>query len=127
MERKPVWIVWPPLLPILSSRSAEGSLPLLVRKGPLAWILTGWSSEPVPFSCRVASTFRFALWMSERNALSRRFSTSPLSLGFAAGDQGQRREERNQDAEAHAAQGTRPYRNSPPVPTLEKGCGFHIA
>ena len=75
-------MVCPPVFPIFRVRSVDGSLPLLVRNGPLAWIRTGSSRDPLPFSCKVASTFRFALWMSERNALSSRFSTSPLLPEF---------------------------------------------
>ena len=78
MDRKPVWTVWPPpSVPTLSSRSTEGSLPELVRNGPLAWMRTGRSSASLPFSCSRASTFRSALLMDWLKARSSRLSTFP--------------------------------------------------
>ena len=74
-------IVWPPpSVPIFSSMSADGSLPSLVRNGPLAVIRRGLSSPGLPFSWIVASSFRFALWIELLNALSSRFWTSSWSF-----------------------------------------------
>ena len=35
VERRPAWMAWPPV-PSFSSKSVDGSLPSLVRNGPLA-------------------------------------------------------------------------------------------
>ena len=115
----------PPSLPIFSSRSADGSLPLLVRKGPLAWIRTGSSSDPLPFSCMR----RVHLQVRAVDVRAERLVQQVLDVPAVARIRRRRpapapRRAADQDAEAHAAQGTRPYRNSPPVPTLEKGCGL---
>src|SRR5262245_15503896 len=73
-------MVWPPpSFPTFSSMSADGSLPSLLRNGPVAVIRTGLSSPGLPFSWTDASTLRSALLIELLKALSRRLWTFSLS------------------------------------------------
>ena len=133
-REEPVWTVCPPpSVPTLSSRSVEGSLPLLVRNGPLAWIRTGRSSLAAlqleaRVDLQVGALYRLAEGLVEQ------VLDAALVALLAAGDQRERSEEeggqqcgaRGQGRAFAAGQGPWPkaawLRNSGPMPTLDRGC-----
>src|SRR3954453_1076120 len=126
VDTKPVCTVCPPL-PTLRSRLAEGSLPLLLRNGPLAWILTGRLNAGFPLTWTSASSLRSALSIEFLKALS---SSAWASLSFPPPPQPEAatRAKRSRTAGASRRNGVRTprrvvepprgQRNSQPMPTL---------
>ena len=97
--------VWPPpSVPIFSSMSTDGSLPSLVRNGPVAVIRTGLSSPGLPFSWIDASSFRSALLIDELNALSSRSWTFSLSSPPPQEASASAGEEQGKERATHPAQ-----------------------
>src|SRR5919108_2194482 len=125
VERKPVVIVWPPpSVPTFSSTSTDGSLPSLVRNGPVALIRTGLSRPGLPFSWTEASTLRSALLIEPLNALSSRpwtFSLSPPPPQEASASAAKSRTSRARRTRRRLAGR---HRNSARFGTLDERMGY---
>src|SRR5919108_3055738 len=125
VERKPVVIVWPPpSVPTFNSMSTDGSLPSLVRNGPVALMRTGLSRPGLPFSWTEASTLRSALLIELLKALSRRSWTFSLSSPPPQEASARAAKSRTNKARRTRRRLAGRHRNSAPFGALEGRMGY---